>query len=196
MRLRAAILGALLTATTVAAQSSDGDALRDMDRAALVDFIRAQGQNQSEHTEERHAVDVEGCDLITYRWKPAEDGSEVLWTSFRFHMAAVTFDSDKKDSGNSGVFAMPDKAQKGLANLMIIAITAKEGQTIRHEKPLAHRPPKGAFEMSPRGNGTTHYYHDQTSVIIMQQGPGVIEKAKSFVGAYRAYRDRYCTFIG
>ncbi len=41
------------------------DKLEEMDRAALADFIRAHGQNASAHTDERHAVDVDGCDLIT-----------------------------------------------------------------------------------------------------------------------------------
>ncbi len=111
-------------------------------------------------------------------------------------MGTVTFANDKRQGDETGVFAMPDNTDNGTSDLMVIAISAKPGQTIRHEKPLAHRPPKGAFEMSPRGDWTTRYYHDQTSVIIMQQWPGVVEKAKSFVAAYRTYRDRYCTFMG
>lgn len=153
----------------------------------LIAQITAGGANEFEG--ERHAVEVIGCQLTTYRWKKQKSGEWVLWTSFKVPMLFVDLGENTRVPGTFFIPASTDP------ELVVILLTAKDGYDLIHEKPFL-RKPKGEYTTSPRGDGTTHYYETKNSGVIVQQGPGVNENARMFSTAYRRYRERYCTFIG
>ena len=157
-------------------------------RADLIAQIEAAGQN--EYKDERHAVKINDCQLTTYRWKHLEDEGWVLWTSFEFPMLLVDLREMKNgDEMRHYIFSETDPG------LVVIGFKAREGFEFTHEKPF-HRKPKGEFEPSPRGDGTTHYFDRKSSGYIIQQGPDVEEKAHLFTTGYLRYVQTYCAFIG
>lgn len=158
------------------------------DKDALIAQIVAGGQNEWE--DERHAVEVNNCQLTTYRWKNVENEGWVLWTSFEFPMMLV--DLSENTTTPEIDYYIPVKDEPPLA---IILFKAKEGADFTHEKPF-HRPPKGDITKSSRGDGTTHYFERKASGMILQQGPDVEAKAKMFTEGYLRYRQEYCAFIG
>lgn len=155
---------------------------------ALIGQMVSAGAN--EYADERHAVEIAGCQLTTYRWKKQADGSWVLWTSFKVPMLQVALGENPQEPGE--FFVGVDSIEPEMA---LIFLEAVDGYELIHEKPFL-RTPKGEFTPSQRGDGTTHYFETKDSGVIIQQGAGVVEKARLFSSAYRRYRERYCTFIG
>lgn len=158
------------------------------DRAALISQIEAGGQN--EFGDERHAVEVNDCQLTTYRWKMVEGEGWVLWTSFELPMLTVNLNENPVTPEiDYYVYAEMEPP------MAMVFFKAKEGTDFAHEKPF-HRKPKGEFTASSRGDGTTHYIERKTEVFIMHQGPDVREKAEMFTKGYLRYVQEFCTFTG
>ena len=44
---------------------------------------------RNETAQERHAVNVEGCIMTTYRWVRQKSGEFTLWSSFQFDMTGA-----------------------------------------------------------------------------------------------------------
>lgn len=173
------VLGFLCVASMSCAQE---------DRASLIAQMEAAGENEYEN--ERHAIDVDDCQVTTYRWKRMADGEWILWTSFELPMLLVDLGAIKRD-GETKYFVGVTQ-EPGIA---IIQFKGKDGYEFTHEKPFL-REPKGDIEPSPRGDGTTHYIERKSAGMIVQSGPGVIEKATIFTNAWIRYVQHYCTFTG
>ncbi len=165
-----------------------GSLLAEETRESLIAQIELAGQN--EYKDERHAVEVNDCQLTTYRWKHLEDEGWVLWTSFEFPMLLVDLSEFTTDGGLRHYFFI-----EGSPGDVIIVFNAKDGFEFTHEKPF-HRPHKGEIEPSPRGDGTTHYFEKKPSGYISHTGPDVEQKACLFTSGYHRYVQTYCAFIG
>lgn len=156
--------------------------------AALIAQIEAGGQNEFE--DECHAVEVEDCQLTTYRWKKVEGAGWVLWSSFEMPMLTVNLNENP---------ATPEVDHYVFADMQppvaMVFFKAKEGTDFSHEKPFL-RKPKGDCVASGRGDGTTHYIERKTEVFILHQGPDVRTKAEMFTKGYLRYVQEYCAFIG
>lgn len=157
------------------------------DRAALIAQMEAAGAN--EYQDERHGIEVNGCTVTTYRWRNVERGW-VLWTSLTLEMGAVVMGEFRSD-GEIRYF-MTTQMDPPMAIMTFLAV---EGHSIAHEKPFDRKLPE-TWEPSPRGDGSTHFIEHQQSVAIIQQGPGVGDKARAFTEAFIRYRDEYCVFVG
>lgn len=179
------LLSALIVCWAVLASPLQAD---EVTRADLIAQIEAGGRNET--SEERHAVEVDGCTLTTFRWMHVEGKGWVLWTSFTLPMATVDL---IENSGASGIehYVTADTNPP----LLIIPLEAQEGTSFMHEKPF-QRTPKGKFERSPRGDGTTHYIEERQRGFILHQGEDVRAKAEMFTKGYIRYVREYCTFTG
>ncbi|KIC29102.1 hypothetical protein [Leisingera sp. ANG-M6] len=154
----------------------------------LIAQIEAGGRNET--SERRHRVEVEGCTLTTFFWKKIEGQDWVLWTSLTVPMESVDF-VDFSGKGGMEYYFFDD----GVPPTAVVLLKAKEGTSFTHEKPFL-RTPKGKFERSPRGDGTTHYIESTNGVMIMHDGEGVRAKAEMFTKGYVRYVREYCTFTG
>lgn len=158
------------------------------DRAALIAQIELAGQNEYENR--RHAVEIDACQLTTYRWKKIDGEGWVLWTSFEFPMLKVEIMSSLQSDGTKHYFSLD-----GDPPTAIIIFKGKDGFELSHEKPR-RRKAELPNVSSPRGDGTTHYIEKKNQGVIVQTGPDVIEKAEQFTAGYIRYVQEYCTFIG
>ncbi len=144
----------------------------------------------NEYKDERHAVEVNECQLTTCRWKHVENKGWVLWTSFEFPMLLVDLVENTSTPETDHFIAVD-----GDPAIAIIAFKAKDPFEFTHEKSVL-RKPKGETERSERGDGTTQYIERKSEGLIVQQGPDVIKKARLFTDAYLRYARRYCLFTG
>ena len=82
--------------------------------------IEAGGQNEFE--DERHAVEVNECQLTTYRWKKVEGEGWVLWSSFEMPMLTVTL--------NDAMAMMPEMKLSDYEQVTVGARVSKAGTAI------------------------------------------------------------------
>lgn len=159
-----------------------------LDKAALKAQIEAGGRN--EFNDERHSVQVDECQLTTFRWKQVENEGWVLWTSFEFPMVVVDL-HDNLTTPEIDYYTYLEAPDP----MTLILFKGQEGIEFSHEKPFL-RKPKGEFTRSKRGDGTTHYIEYKSEGLIIHMGPDVREKAEMFTNGYIQYRQKYCMFIG
>lgn len=160
-------------------------------RADLITQMETSAKH--EFGDERHSLKVDGCTIITERWRNDPEHGWVLWTSFTFAMANAMLIEDIRTPGQYFFHIKlnddPDQ------DLMMVTFETRKGTTARHEKSVLRKSRKET-RPSPRNDGTTHYYVDQTSFFFMFRGPGTYEKGLGFTTAYRQYTQDYCTFTG
>lgn len=162
------------------------------ERETLVSSLVAAGTHET--SEERHTVEVNDCQLTTYRWRNTETDGWVLWTSLVFGMADAAFDVGKA-GGDKLYLELKFGTAEEPREVSIIAFKMADGIQARHEKSVLRKRRPG-MEDSPRGDGSSHFYHMQDNFFILHEGPGVHAKAQTFTQNYKAYVERYCTFIG
>lgn len=160
-------------------------------RADLIAQMETSGKHAFD--DENHSVKVEGCTIITERWKNVPDHGWVLWTSLTFAMMDAVLDEDRNVPGQRFFYVPAKDAPKN--DLMFISFKTREGTTARHEKSVMRKSRKQT-RPSPRNDGTTHFYEEQVSFFILFKGEGVYEKGFGFTTAYRQYKQDYCTFTG
>jgi hypothetical protein len=160
-------------------------------RADLIAQIQAGGKH--DFGDERHSVQVEGCTLTTERWQNHPEHGWVLWTSLSFAMVDAALSEDKRTPGQ--YFFHIEMNDDPAQDMMIVTFKMREGTTARHEKSVLRKSRKET-RPSPRNDGTTHFYEDQTNFFFMFRGPGTLDKGQAFSTAYRQYKQDYCTFTG
>ncbi|MEM8538236.1 MAG: hypothetical protein AAGF56_10280 [Pseudomonadota bacterium] len=164
------------------------------EKQALVHTMLTNSQNQ--FGDERHAVDVQDCTITTYRWKDHPETGWTLWSSFKFPINLAELPGVARSGNDFDYFVSVPGAQDRPESQTAIIVFSMTGQEqARFERSNLRKRPYNA-KNSPRGDGTTHHYMDADRFFIVQQGPGVIAKARAFTNAYRTYAAHYCTFIG
>jgi hypothetical protein len=159
-------------------------------REDLIVSIETAGSN--EYEDERHRIEIDGCQMTTYRWRLRPDHGWVLWTSFRFDMVHANLVGDSRNPQKKSLYAamQPGPPEIGLT---MIAFTMRDGFLARQERSVL-REASEATESSPRGDGTTHYYQYLDDFFFMMQGPSVEPKGPIFAEGYERYVRDYCTF--
>jgi hypothetical protein len=157
------------------------------DRASLIAQIEAGGAN--EYGDDRHAVEVKGCHLTTYRWKKWGGDGWVFWTSFKIEMATVDLAKVPKEEPRYYFFLEGDPP------LTLVLFKAKPGTKFKKEKPLPCTP-KRAYVPSSRGDGESYCIEELERGFYTHKGTDVEAKAKAFTEGYRRYKEEFCTFLG
>lgn len=141
---------------------------------------------------ERHSVEVDGCQLTTFRWRDRPDHGWVLWTSFRFDMVNAKLSEGSRETGKKYVYVVSDDGppEKGMA---LVFFKMRENTLARQERSIL-RERLGKTQPSPRGDGTTHYFREIDDFLFTMQGTGVEKKAATFAAGYERYVADYCTF--
>ena len=159
-------------------------------KAELIETLKRSGAHAFE--DERREVEIDGCQMTTYRWRDRPDHGWVLWTSFQFDMAVAVLDKDTRFANKMHVYV---KLRDGPPEIgfALYAFKMREGTLTRQERPI-QRDPSGETEPSPRGDGTSHYYEWRDNMIVSITGPDVEEKAQTFTNSYNTYVKDYCTY--
>lgn len=179
--IRAVCVGVLMGLAQPAFSSGQETLAREIEDAATHAF-----------EDERHTVEVDGCQLTTFRWRDRPDHGWVLWTSLKFDMVNAKLSEGGRETGQKYVYALLDKGppEKGIA---LVFFTMREGTLARQERSIL-RERSGETQPSPRGDGTTHYFRDIDDFFFMMQGEGVETKTAIFAAGYEQYIADYCTF--
>lgn len=185
-------LGAVIAVVWGASVQGDPVPLQAMSQAELRAVLIETGQNLRDS--ERHAVEVEGCQMTTYWWKMQPDGSDVLWSSFQFNMALADLRENKAQPGTYAFLALENA--RGLEDLAMFFFAMRDGVTARYEKPFVRSAPRGDRTPSPRGDGSTHYYDTSVSFFVRHEGVGIADRAGRFAAAYVLYADSFCRLSG
>ncbi|QDI77294.1 MULTISPECIES: hypothetical protein [Leisingera] len=161
----------------------------EVTREDLIAQIEAGGRNET--SEERHEVEVDGCTLTTYRWLKREEPGWVLWMSFTIPMCTV----DLVEFPNAGQLVHYHYVEENEPPTAYVFLEGKDGAGFRMEKPFL-RKPRGEYEPSPRGDGTSYYFAETAAGLIEHHGENVRAKAEMFTKGYIRYVREYCTFTG
>lgn len=143
----------------------------------------------NETAKERHAVNVEGCIVTTYRWVRQKSGEFTLWSSFQFDMTGA----ELPYNCCAQFVAMPGPT--GAQDTAIVYFQMRAPFEARFEKSNLRRKEAGSIP-SPRNDGTTHSYETSVSFFYMRFGQGVIAKADRFTRAFEDYRAEHCLLLG
>ncbi len=160
------------------------------DKDDLIQAIESSGRHQFE--DERHEVEVDGCQMTTFRWRDVPEHGWTLWTSFQFDMVDAQLDEDRRFPGKKYAYGKLEEGPPEVG-FTIVAFTMRDGKTTRQERSIL-REPSGDTMPSSRGDGTTHYYEWRDTMLITMEGPGVEEKAITFTTSYDQYVKEYCFF--
>ncbi len=160
------------------------------EREELVAALMQGGSHQFE--DERREVQVDGCQMTTFRWREIPNHGWVLWTSFQFDMIDAQLNEDNRFPGKKYAYG---KLYDGTpeVGLALYGFTMRDGTLTRQERSVL-REPSSDTSPSPRGDGNSHYYEWRDSMVISMTGPGVETKAITFTEAYDAYVSKYCSF--
>ena len=139
----------------------------------------------NETAQERHAVDVDGCTITTYRWVQQKSGEFTLWSSFQFDMTGAELPFNR----GAQFVAMPGPT--GSQDTAIVYFQMRA----RFEKSNLRGKEAGSIP-SPRNDGTTHSYETSVSFFYMHFGQDVIAKADRFTRAFEDYRAEHCLLLG
>jgi hypothetical protein len=153
---------------------------------------RIEGAGQFAYADERRNVEINGCQMTTFRWRDIPDHGWVLWTSFQFDMVDAQLNEDRRFPGRKYAYTTLEAGPPEIG-FGLYGFTMREGTLTRHEKPWL-RDAQSDTTPSPRGDGTTHYYEFKTEMVVSMNGPGVAEKAIAFTTSYDQYVAEYCTF--
>ena len=143
----------------------------------------------NETAQERHAVDVEGCIMTTYRWVRQKSGEFTLWSSFQFDMTGAELPYNR----GAQFVAMPGPT--GAQDTAIVYFQMRALFEARFEKSNLRGKEAGSIP-SPRNDGTTHAYETSVSFFCMHFGQDVIAKADRFTRAFEDYRAEHCLSLG
>ena len=143
----------------------------------------------NETAQERHAVNVEGCIMTTYRWVRQKSGEFILWSSFQFDMTGAELPYNR----GAQFVAMPGPT--GAQDTAIVYFQMRALFEARFEKSNLRGKEAGSIP-SPRNDGTTHSYETSVSFFYMHYGQDVIAKADRFTRAFEDYRAEHCLLLG
>ena len=108
---------------------------------------------------ERHAVDVDGCTMTTYRWVRQKSGEFTLWSSFQFDMTGAELPFNR----GAQFVAMP--GPMGSQDTSIVYFQMRAPFEARFEKSNLRGKEAGSIP-SLRNDGTTHSYETSVSFSI------------------------------
>ena len=152
----------------------------------LKQILMQTGYNET--AQERHAVDVEGSIMTTYRWVRQKSGEFTLWSSFQFDMTG----SELPYNPSAQFVAMPGPT--GSQDTVIVYFQMRRLIEARYEKSNLRGKEAGSIQ-SPRNDGTTHY-ETFVSFFYMHYGQDVIAKADRFTRGFEDYRGEHCLLLG
>lgn len=144
--------------------------------------------------DERHSVEIEGCQMTTYRWRDRPEHGWVLWTSVQVDMVDAEINENKLRPGEKFAYAVLDQGPPEIG-FGLIGFTMRPSTLARQERSILREPSKETHP-SPRGGGSTHYYEYRKEFIFTLEGPSVAEKVRNFPTLYERYVEDYCTFTG
>lgn len=152
------------------------------EKTELIQALEISGKHVFE--DERREVQVDGCQMTTFRWRDVQDHGWVLWTSFLFDMVDAQLDEDSRFPGKKYAYA---KLEEGPPEIGFAAygFSMREGTLTRQARSVLRTPSKETVP-SPRGDGTSHYYEWRDSMLITMRGPGVEQKAITFTSTFDA----------
>ena len=144
------------------------------------------------HDDERHEIEIDGCQITTFRWKELPDTGWTLWSSFRFDMADGELSASTTNSEDRFVY-MPIGGKLDKTGIALVVFTMRDGTFARFERSNQRKQREGAWP-SPRGDGTSHYFEKIDNFFFRLQGNGelVESKARSFTTKYLLYIREYC----
>ena len=118
----------------------------------------------NETAQERHAVDVDGCTMTTYRWVRQKSGEFILWSSFQFDMTGAELPFNR----GAQFVAMPGPT--GSQDTAILYFQMRAPFEARFERSNLRGKEAGSIP-SPRNDGTTHSYEPQSvfSICILDR---------------------------
>ena len=145
--------------------------------------------SRNETAQKRHAVDVDGCIMTTYRWVRQKSGEFTLWSSFQFDMTGAELLYNR----GAQFVAMPGPT--GAQDTAIVYLQMHAPFEARFEKSNLRGKEAGSIP-SPRNDGTTHSYETSVSFFYMRFGQDVIAKADRFTCAFEDYRAKHCLLLG
>ena len=154
--------------------------------------IVAASTNTSE--EARHKVEINGCEMTTYVWKPWKESGMQLWSSFVFDMSRTRWSS----ADDPPILIASDGRKPGSdgEGMVLIFFEMPLGQSARHEIPDFRVKPQEKVEPSPREDYVPFFYRPSKKFFIMHEGPGVVDKATRFTRLYERYVAEYCAVFG
>ena len=182
-----AALSLFCSAAPTAAQGQEKD--------TLIATLESAGFNQTANR--RHTVDIQNCTMITHLWQHDAAQGWMLWSTFTVSMPAVTLPATRKivnGQPRKFVHLSPSKAQ-GDPETAVITMTLQDPKAGLYER-SNHRSRLRKSWPSPRNGGTTHRLSHIERFLIVHEGPGVGQKAETFVRAFETYVEHYCTFTG
>lgn len=156
----------------------------------LIQEMESSGKHQFE--DERREIQIDGCQMTTFRWREFPEHGWVLWTSFQFDMVDAQLDEDKRFPGKKYAYGKLENGPPEVG-FALYAFTMREGTFTRQERSVL-REQSGDRKPSPRGDGTTHYYQWRNTMLVSMKGPKVEEKAIAFTTNYDKYVQEHCTF--
>ena len=162
---------------------------QESDAKAIYDLCNKDSKNHNETAQERHAVNVEGCIVKTYRWVRQKSGEFTLWSSFQFDMTGAELPFNR----GAQFVAMPGPT--GSQDTAIVYFQMRAPFEARFEKSNLCGKEAGSIP-SPRNDGTTHSYETSVSFFYMHFGHDVIAKADRFTRAFEDYRAEHCLLLG
>ncbi|MCF6443383.1 hypothetical protein [Nereida sp. MMG025] len=170
-------------------------ALADNRRAAMAAQIEAAGRNEA--PAKRHAVEIDGCIMTTFVWKPYKTHGFQLWSSWRIDLRGL--DPAESFGTTQNRFLIEKQfvadGQLPMDPSVRIFLRASAGWMFRHEIPMS-RAPVAPYQTSPREGVEDYVYQDKNGLMIWMQGPDVVEKAQAFTEGLIQYRADYCQLIG
>ena len=119
--------------------------------------------SHNETAQERHAVDVEGCIMTTYRVVRQKSGEFNPWLSFQFDMTWAELPYNR----GAQFVAMP--GPKGSQDTAIVYFQMRRPFEARFEKSNLCGKEAGSIPF-PRNDGTTHSYETSVSFFYMHYG--------------------------
>lgn len=161
------------------------------DKTELIQALEDSGKHIFE--DERREVQVDGCQMTTFRWRDVPDHGWVLWTSFQFDMVDAQLNEDNRFPGKKYAYAKLEDGPPEIG-FAVYGFSMREGTLTRQERSVLREPSKEVVP-SPRNDGTSHYYEWRDNMLISMKGPGVEEKAITFTSTYDAYVKEFCAFL-
>ena len=140
-----------------------------------------------------HTVEINGCEMTTYVWKPYEDQGMKLWSSFSFDMRMTRWTSG---ADNSVTIAIDDRKNTGAERSLVLIMFKMRGQALaRHEVPEFRVNDNKLHRPSPRQGYVPFFFRDAASFFVMHEGKGVVDKALRFTALYEQYVSEYCATL-
>ncbi|MEP5728674.1 MAG: hypothetical protein ABJL67_04790 [Sulfitobacter sp.] len=159
-------------------------------KEALIRSIEDAGTN--DYQDERHSVEIDGCQITTYRWRDRPDHGWVLWSSFQFDMVDAVLTANKGKSKERYLYARLEAGPPEIG-FAIIPFKMQEGTFARFERTVL-RPSTELTRPSPRNDGKSHYFQKSDDFFIGHEGPDVAQKATAFTQGFTRYVAEFCTF--